>query len=306
MPFSSIHKFTEFNEFHHAANGLVRSAHSEIHIFRFEDIGKQVIKNMPLFRTSFYQIGLMRNAKFSMSIYDTVHQLDEQCALVFFKPGQLIQFESDPNWQGYVLMFKESFLSIKQDNPNAKKEFTLLDPTTESFTLITKDIYDELSGIYEKILHEYTNDFPQSLPVIELYIHILFYKIERLCKISKEIDEKLFSSRKAEITYQFKKLIQNNLRTSKSVTDYADMLHISPKYLIEVVSDVTNQSPKELINEQIILEVKTLLKHTDYPISDIATAYHFTDQSHFANFFKKATSLSPLEYRNLHRSDFKK
>jgi AraC-like DNA-binding protein len=298
MPFSSIHKFTDFNEFHHAANGLVRSAHDEVHVFRFKDIGNQVIRQMPLFRTSFYQIGLMRSSNFNINVYDKSYHLDKHCALVFFKPGQLLQFQSDPNWEGYVLMFKESFLSIKQDNPNAKKEFSLLDPTTDSFTLISPEKYQELSEIYEKLLYEYSNDLIGSLPVIELYIHILFHKIERLCIVNQETNDSKFSSRKAVITYQFKQLIQKNLRSSKNVTEYADMLHISPKYLIEAVTDVTNQSPKALINEQIVLETKTLLKYSDYPIGDIALAYQFTDQSHFANFFKKETALSPLEYRN--------
>jgi AraC family transcriptional regulator, transcriptional activator of pobA len=302
MPFSSIYKFNDFNEFHQAAKGLVRSVHDEVHIFRFRDIGKQVITQMPLFRTSFYQIGLMRSSDFNMSVYDKNYQLKQQCALVFFKPGQMVQFKTDPLWEGYALMFKESFLSIKQDNPNAKKEFSLLDPTTDSFTLISNEIYEELSGIYEKMLNEYQSDLTHSLPVIELYIHILFHKIERLCRVNNKIDESQFSSRKAAITYQFKKLIQKNLRNSKNVSEYAEMLHISPKYLIESVTEVTSYSPKALINEQVILETKTLLKHSDYPIGDIATAYQFTDQSHFANFFKKETALSPLEYRKLQGS----
>jgi AraC-like DNA-binding protein len=297
MPFNSIHKFSEFNEFHQAANGLVRSVSQDVHVFRFQDIGKQVVGQMPLFRTSFYQIGLMRSTAFQISVYDKKYQLDQHCALVFFKPGQLIQFRSDPNWEGYVLMFKENFLTIKQENPNAKREFSLLDPTTDSFSPITAAQYEELSSIYEKLLYEYSNDLPHSLPVIELYIHILFHKIERLCRPAAGVDEGKFSSRKATITHLFKQLVQKNLRSSKNVSDYADMLHISPKYLIEAVSEVTQRSPKVLINEQIALEAKTLLMHSDYPVGDIATAYHFADQSHFANFFKKATAMTPLEYR---------
>ncbi|MCU0446685.1 MAG: AraC family transcriptional regulator [Microscillaceae bacterium] len=298
MPFNSIYKFNEFNEFHQAAKGQVRSQHADIHVFRLQEIGNAVVDKMPLFRTNFYQIGLMRRANFKMSIYENEYELNQKCAIVLFKPGQLIQFQSDPNWEGYVVMFKETLIHINQDNPQARKEFSLLDPTTESFTFISQESFTELSEIYEKLLYEYAQEILRSMPIIELYLHILFHKIEALCKPSLlDINDHKFSSRKAIITYQFKKLIQQNLRTTKNVSDYADMLHISPKYLIEAVSEIAGQSPKEIINQQLITEAKTLLRFSEYPIYDIAVAYNFNDQAHFANFFRQKTQLSPLEYR---------
>ena len=65
----SIHKFTEINQFHHAAQGGVHSKSDEVHVFRFRDIGRGVVKEMPLFRTTFYQVGLMSKTNFTMSVY---------------------------------------------------------------------------------------------------------------------------------------------------------------------------------------------------------------------------------------------
>ena len=88
-------KFNEFNDFHKAANGNVRTNHPDVHIYRFADIGKDVVKNMPLFSTSFYQIGLMRKGNFKMSVSGSEYKLNNLCAVVLFKPGQLIQFQAD-------------------------------------------------------------------------------------------------------------------------------------------------------------------------------------------------------------------
>jgi AraC family transcriptional regulator, transcriptional activator of pobA len=304
MPFSSIHKFNEFNELHTAANGLVRSPHSDVHVFRFSELGNQVIGKMPLFRLSFYQIGLMSKADFKISFYDKEYRTEQTNALIVFKPGQLIQWQSDPNWEGYVVLFKEEFLGICQNNSNSRKDFSFLDPTKESFILVSDDEFATLSEVYEKMLYEYQKPTLESLAVVSLYAQILFHKTQQIFEqhVAETLDPVPTNSRKAQIAHQFKKLVNTELRSFKRVSDFADKLHISPKYLIESVSEVTGKSPKVIINERVISETKTMLRFTNHSISDIARAYNFTDQAHFANFFKQNTSFTPLELRARHRT----
>ncbi len=300
MPFQSIHKFHEFDDLHHAAGGQVRTQHSDVHVFRFRDIGKEVRGNMPLFRLSFYQIGLMRKANFTISFYEKEYATHQLNALIVFKPGQLIQWQSDPDWDGYVVLFKEDFLNICQNNSNTRKDFSFLDPTKESFYIVSDSEYAELAETYERMLEEYTKPIVTSLPVLSLYTQILFHKTQEVFDkhAAETLDPPPVHSRKAEIAYLFKKLVNTELRTFKKVSDFADTLHISPKYLIESVSEVTGKSPKAIINERLLSEVKTMLRYTDQPIADIARAYHFTDQAHLANFVKQNTSFTPLEVRN--------
>lgn len=299
MPFQSIHKFHEFDDLHHAAGGQVRTQHSDVHVFRFRDIGKNVRGHMPLFRLSFYQIGLMRQADFKISFYEKEYATQQLNALIVFKPGQLIQWQSDPNWDGYIVLFKEDFLNICQNNSNTRKDFSFLDPTKESFYLVSDAEYAELAGTYERMLDEYNKPIVTALPVLSLYTQILFHKTQEVFDkhAAETLDPAPTNSRKAEIAYRFKKLVTTELRTFKKVTDFADQLHISPKYLIESVSEVTGKSPKAIINERLLSEIKTMLRYTDQPIADIARAYNFTDQAHFANFVKQNTSFTPLEVR---------
>jgi AraC family transcriptional regulator, transcriptional activator of pobA len=46
-------------------------------------------------------------------------------------------------------------------------------------------------------------------------------------------------------------------------------------------------------------EAKILLKHSNWSVSEIAYALGFNEVTHFNNFFKKHTQLSPLKFRNL-------
>ena len=296
MPFNSIHKFTEINDFHHAAKGGVQSKNDDVHVFRFSDISKGVVKEMPLFRTTFYQIGLMKKANFKMSVYDQEYTLDNLFALVFFKPGQLIRFSSDPDWDGYVIHFKTDFLSIPNDNSEALKRFSILDPARESFLIIQESDFKELAEVYEKMIYEYDKPLLTGLPIIELYLQILFHKVNMIYEKSKEPKES-FSTRKEMISFQFKKLVNEKLRETKTINDFADMLFVTPKYLIGALQETIGISPKEYIDKRIIAETKTMLRYTNQSVYEIAIAYQFKDQAHFSNFFRLHTQMTPLEYR---------
>lgn len=296
MPYNSIQKFTEINQFHHAAQGGLHSKNDDVHVFRFSDISKNVVTEMPLFRTTFYQIGLMRQANFKMSVYENAYNLENLCALVFFKPGQLIRFTSDPNWDGYVIHFKTTFLSIPNDNSEALKRFTILDPSRESFLIIQESDFNELAEIYEKMIYEYEKPLLSAISIIELYLQILFHKVNDIFERENQLNES-FSTRKEQISFEFKKLVNEKLRETKTINDFADMLFITPKYLIEALKETIGASPKEYVDNRIIAETKTMLRYTNLSIYDIALAYKFRDQSHFSNFFRQQTSMTPLEYR---------
>ncbi|MDX2134141.1 MAG: hypothetical protein SFV52_05125 [Saprospiraceae bacterium] len=275
MPFKSIHKFTEINHFHDAAQGGLHSKSEDVHVFRFRDISKGVVKEMPLFRTTFYQIGLMRKAHFKMSIYEQEYNLENLYALVFFKPGQLIRFDSDPNWDGYVIHFKAPFISISSDNPEALKRFSILDPSRESFLFIQDADFSELSDIYEKMLYEYEKPILSGLPIIELYLQILFHKVNEIYQRNNHPKES-FSTRKELISFQFKNMVTEKLRETKTINDFADMLHVTPKYLIQALKDTIGSSPKEYVDNRIISETKTMLRFTNHSIycSLPKTRYH--------------------------------
>jgi AraC-like DNA-binding protein len=165
--------------------------------------------------------------------------------------------------------------------------------------LLSDEEFAALSDVYEKMLYEYQKPMPDAMAVVSLYTQILFHKTQKIFDhhAAETLEPAPSNSRKAQIAYKFKKLVNTELRSFKKVSDFADKLHLSPKYLIESVSEVTGKSPKAIINDRIISETKTMLRYTDHSISEIAKAYNFTDQAHFANFFKQNTSFTPLEIR---------
>jgi|GEM_PF-6008014 len=298
MPFESILKFSEFNELHAAARGGIESKYPDVQIFRFKDLNKNTMRQMGLFRSLFYGIGLIKHPDFTMSVFDREYATGNGFAVALIKPGQLVQFSFHQDIEGFCVLFKESYLKIQHDNPNAFRKFSVLDPTKQSVFQLNEDQYQELSGLYEKMLYEYEKPLLTPSSIIELYIHILFYRVDEICN-SPHVTLPS-GARKSTINFEFKRLVSEKLRDTKTVSDYAEMLNVTPKYLIEAVTEHSQVGPKDFIIERILSETKTLLRYTDQSIHDIAKAYKFKDQGHFTNFFRSNTSLTPLEYRNNH------
>jgi AraC-like DNA-binding protein len=89
---------------------------------------------------------------------------------------------------------------------------------------------------------------------------------------------------------------QVNLRTA---SDFANQLNVHVNHLNRAVKDTAEKTTSQIIAERILREAKILLKHSTWTVSEIAYALCFTETTHFNNFFKKHTLLSPLKFRNI-------
>jgi len=82
-----------------------------------------------------------------------------------------------------------------------------------------------------------------------------------------------------------------------SLAGTAEHINANPSYLSRLFRQTTGMTFREYLNMIRIEEAKRLLSATDYPVSEIAIACGFSDQSHFARVFKKSTGLTPKNYR---------
>jgi AraC-like DNA-binding protein len=85
----------------------------------------------------------------------------------------------------------------------------------------------------------------------------------------------------------------------RSASDYARQLNVHVNHLNRAVKEASGKTTSQLIAERILREAKILLKHSAWNVSEIAFALGFTEATHFNNFFKKHTTLSPLKFRGV-------
>lgn len=109
--------------------------------------------------------------------------------------------------------------------------------------------------------------------------------------------DKVKSYRVRELFNRFMMLMERDYKTSRDVGYYAEKMNISPKYLTNIVKIVTAHTPKTIIDQYTILQLKMQLKRTNLSIKELAWAYHFTDVSFFCRYFKKHTGLTPQQIR---------
>lgn len=88
-----------------------------------------------------------------------------------------------------------------------------------------------------------------------------------------------------------------NYRREHLVSFYADQLNITPQYLSLIIKDLTGRTPSQFIFERLYCEARALLDSPDLSIKEISEELHFSDQSAFGKFFKKRSSISPVDFR---------
>jgi AraC-like DNA-binding protein len=91
----------------------------------------------------------------------------------------------------------------------------------------------------------------------------------------------------------------NNLaeRGLPTVHYVADCLHVSPKYLSNLLRILTGQNTQQHIHARLIAKAKEKLSTTTLTVSEIAYELGFEHVPSFSKLFKARTSLSPMEFR---------
>ena len=106
-----------------------------------------------------------------------------------------------------------------------------------------------------------------------------------------------FLSRAEELSGRFLALVEMHCHEHHSIDWYANELCLSPKYVANVVKQVTGRSAGECINYNLIRQAKLLLLTTALPVQDIADRLGFQNQSHFGTFFRRSVGKSPRAFR---------
>ena len=106
------------------------------------------------------------------------------------------------------------------------------------------------------------------------------------------------SYRVRELFNRFMMLLERDYKISRDVNYYAEEIFIFSAYLTNIVNQVTGHTPKTIIDQYVILQLKMHLKRTTQSIKEMAWEFHFADVSFFCRYFKKHTGLTPQQIRS--------
>ncbi|KIO78708.1 hypothetical protein TH53_02160 [Pedobacter lusitanus] len=249
-------------------------------------------------RKPFYKIALLKGE-------GTYYSNDMQVvvsgnAVVITSPMTRSGFKTtDPDFAGKYCVCSESFLRgtsrLSLFNWPVFKDRAVY---TESLTDIQ---YEELARIFDDIEHEYISDYPFKEQLIQ---HKVFDVIHYIQKLNKSLLS-FIPAQQDSLEERFFKVLENEFYmisrgkplVNKSPAYFAQLLHTSVDQLNKTMKAVTLKTTQALIHDRLIEEANVLLKHTDYSVKEIAWCLHFQETSHFQNFYKKHTQLTPIAYR---------
>lgn len=132
------------------------------------------------------------------------------------------------------------------------------------------------------------------------YTQVLTYNSYKYLLAADSADEKTEakSGRQQELYTQFMDEVRKSYTQERSISYYADVLCVTPKYLSQVVRRVSGRFAGDWITDFVILEAKALLKSRKYTVQQIADMLNFANQSFFGKYFREKVGCSPSAYQS--------
>lgn len=225
----------------------------------------------------------------------------ESGSMIFFKPRQVIQMTNlEFDEDGFMLCFHEDFLNGHVLHSEIQKYHFFDYEINEALHLSPKEeqiiwnFYRVLETEYHNNEDEFSRDLMLSNISSILKYAQRFYKRQFINRT--EISGKTITKFNEALT----NYITNGFLQTKglpSVSSLAEELHISSRYLSDLLKQESGKTALELIHIYLISEAKNLLKTDHQSVSEIAYALGFENMSYFSRLFKKEVGVSPVQFK---------
>jgi AraC-like DNA-binding protein len=253
-------------------------------------------ESIPALRRQFNLIYLLLEGEHDVNLGADNLQLSPN-DLVIVPENMLYASDHIKNCKGYCIHFKSEFLQPQLTKP-LSTEFPYFHFDAPHIINLNKEESKIIQTSFKNIIEEYNRSSVEKNFLLSNLIYILLLRVRELYRI-RVSDLKSHTRRSEKLANCFKLLVEKHYIENRSVNGYAEMLHISPKHLSEVVHETFGRPPLQIIHDMLLLESKVLLKSTDKSISEIAYYLKFDDPSHFTHFIKKRSGLSPQKLRKI-------
>jgi AraC-like DNA-binding protein len=104
-------------------------------------------------------------------------------------------------------------------------------------------------------------------------------------------------SHKKALADFFIRMVEESDGRLRSVERCAERMHITPKYLSNVIQEVLHLRPSFYIQHYTLKAIERRLRFTDMTMQQIANELRFPNASSFGRYFKARAGMTPLEYR---------
>lgn len=218
---------------------------------------------------------------------------------ITFLSGTLLQIaECTDNFRVRILAFSKELYQKTIVNFDTSY-FRLLDETALYHHPLGGDSWANVNTWFDMARILYTDDYNQYRE--DLISHFVQSYLIWTCNT---IPTKFFFTgdvvqHRQKLMRRFLNLVRDECVCHREVGYFADRLKVSTRYLNDITK-ISAKGTKQIIDEQLIAEMKALLCFSDKTITEVAQQLNFPDQSYMGRFFKRYVGCSPRTYRAAH------
>lgn len=149
--------------------------------------------------------------------------------------------------------------------------------------------------LLSSISREINSDLPGSRDLVKCYLlQVLLTIMQQLNQAGKPMTAQQWQE---SVVYDVVQYIREKQGQSVDLGELAAYTNISINYLNHIFKTVTGKTVMSFFNENRIARAKELLVEGDLRVKELAERLGYYDQYHFCKAFKKATGMSPTQYR---------
>lgn len=278
----------------------IRNEIGHFNVFRLEPVVGDKAKPAPYKRRDFYKIMLVRGNS-QVHYADKVVQVQRQ-ALSFSNPQIPYKWEHlDRIKDGFYCIFNQHFFH-QFGNLN---QYAVFQPNGTHIFELTDEQVTTVQRIYERIYEEINTDYIHKYDVLRTLVFELIHLALKMQPTATLAQQPINASQR--IATLFLELLERQFPIDdshpvvhlRSASGFAAQLNVHVNHLNRAVKETTQKTTSQIIAQRILQEAKVLLKHSAWPVAEIAYALGFTEVTHFNNFFKKHVEQSPLKFRKV-------
>lgn len=269
------------------------------HEFEILDIGKVFQEKKDLMviphRAQFYHIIWIEKGEGKHFI--DFNSIDVEDNTILFIPHNSVNmFDRNGVYGGKAILFTKDFFCKNSDDLKYLQTSMLFSDLYKSATIKINSKVSDLRILLNTMETEFLRQSDNAqYNILHNMLHVFLLQAER------ELRKQGFQEHKQcpylDSVVSFKELLENKYRKEKSVNKYASDLHISEKQLHKATKLILDKTPKEVINDRVLLEAKRLLAHSSESVKGIAYDLGYDEPTNFIKYFRKHLGSTPSEFR---------
>ncbi len=216
--------------------------------------------------------------------------------ILFLSKDIIHCFDRKTTFEGKAILFTDSFFCRTETDTRFLRNTVLfnylfsvtqiqLTNESEKFSDLLQQMTDELKNnkdhLQADILHNLLHNF------------LLYSERER----HKQNFDEIKKDEDLDYVMLFKDLLESRYKNQKQVKYYAKQIIVTEKRLNQATAKILGKTPKQIIDQRIMLEAKRILSYTTYSVKAIGYILGFKEPTNFIKFFKKHSQCTPTEFR---------